>query len=571
MLHIVCHGRRSSVGEPLLYLANAEGQAEPVPITTLRDRLDQIGDSTHRPLLIFLMSCSSAAPESEAAFGAAATRLVAELGTPAVIAMTDRISIATSEALASQFYRRLYRHGEPNRALTEARAGLAGRADVSVAALYTRLEGQPIIVPSYPLWLRTLVATAAALGTLIATLVLIYLFAFDPVVSWAAAAFASVLYPPMEAADAVRVAYSVDPSCASSDGVAEAIRGAFSARADTRRTSVQLDPRLSSDAALGDADVLISWGCATKPDLPISLHVTFLGQARAPIALFREPDQIILTATAPQARTISRAAALYAAGAYAVALEEIGSYGQNPAHDAVGLAWLRASLLLRAERWDEAGSLFGGAAAHADSGLRATLLGNQATVSLYAREARKQIVNDPQDCAAGGRDAIAQALDAPSFDQEQRARLMLLSGWRLTLCPRNDEELLQEAPVTLAAATELIPPGNVLHPIWTLLMADNTRKQDLPDNDLQGQVEDLALRAIAELPTLPQPYRTLGLLYGDAGRMDDARHCFARYAATAPFLYQRREALRLSLSTWKWGRLGLIPRPDLRACPGPPA
>jgi len=63
---------------------------------------------------------------------------------PAVVAMTERVSVATAQALAAGFYRRLREHGEVDRALVEATAGLAGRYDITVPALHSRLGGRPL-------------------------------------------------------------------------------------------------------------------------------------------------------------------------------------------------------------------------------------------------------------------------------------------------------------------------------------------------------------------------------------------------------------------------------------------
>ncbi len=63
---------------------------------------------------------------------------------PAVVAMTDTVTVATATALAGHFYRRLREHGHPDLALVEATAGLAERGDITVPALYSRLAGQSL-------------------------------------------------------------------------------------------------------------------------------------------------------------------------------------------------------------------------------------------------------------------------------------------------------------------------------------------------------------------------------------------------------------------------------------------
>src|SRR5206468_535743 len=80
----------------------------------------------------------------EGALGGLAQRLVRDLGMPAVLAMTEKVSVATAKALAEKFYLRLREHGEIDRALVEAVAGLAERYDINVPALYSRLGGRPL-------------------------------------------------------------------------------------------------------------------------------------------------------------------------------------------------------------------------------------------------------------------------------------------------------------------------------------------------------------------------------------------------------------------------------------------
>src|SRR5262249_26136801 len=91
--------------------------------------------------------------EAEGALGGLAQRLVRELGMPAVVAMTDTVSVTTAQALGTAFYGRLRGHGEGDRALGGACARLAGRHDITVPALYSRLGGRPLFsdTPDRPL------------------------------------------------------------------------------------------------------------------------------------------------------------------------------------------------------------------------------------------------------------------------------------------------------------------------------------------------------------------------------------------------------------------------------------
>jgi len=142
LLHIVAHGRYiKRRQETALYLADQNNQVAPIPISKLIKRLSQIQRLPH---FVFLSTCESANPEAEAGLGGLAQRLVRELGIPAVVAMSEPVSIKTAGLLASQFYQRLREHGEADRALTEATTRLAEAHDVTVPALYSRLGNRPI-------------------------------------------------------------------------------------------------------------------------------------------------------------------------------------------------------------------------------------------------------------------------------------------------------------------------------------------------------------------------------------------------------------------------------------------
>jgi hypothetical protein len=151
ILHVVCHGWVNPEKETILYLeqasadpASGRGLAQPVNGSDLIERLRRVA---RLPYLVFLSTCESAAPEAEQRLGGLAQRLVRELGIPAVIGMTERVTIATAHALADEFYRRLLaqiRVGEVDRVLVQAYAGLAARPDVNVPELYSRLGAQPL-------------------------------------------------------------------------------------------------------------------------------------------------------------------------------------------------------------------------------------------------------------------------------------------------------------------------------------------------------------------------------------------------------------------------------------------
>jgi CHAT domain-containing protein/energy-coupling factor transporter ATP-binding protein EcfA2 len=146
LLHIVAHGQYSAAKGTTLFLLDSEGQVAPVAASRLVERLERVEPALGLPRLTFLATCESAAPEGEraGALGGLAQLLVRDLGLPAVVAMTQKVSVTTASALAGEFYRRLRDHGEADRALVQATAGLAEASDVTVPVLYSRLGGRPI-------------------------------------------------------------------------------------------------------------------------------------------------------------------------------------------------------------------------------------------------------------------------------------------------------------------------------------------------------------------------------------------------------------------------------------------
>ena len=145
LLHVVAHGLfQKSTGDTAILLADDAGNAVPVDATTLIGRLGRITGPRGLPHLAFLSTCESADPRAEGALGGLAHRLVRDLGMPAVVAMTEKVSQATALALGRAFYPRLLQHGEVDRALTEATVDTASRADATVPALYSRLGARPL-------------------------------------------------------------------------------------------------------------------------------------------------------------------------------------------------------------------------------------------------------------------------------------------------------------------------------------------------------------------------------------------------------------------------------------------
>jgi WD40 repeat protein len=147
LLHLVCHGSyRSDDGETVVYLTGEDRPVDPVTATRMVERLQGMGGSRGLPYLAFLATCQGAAPGAEGALGGLGQKLVRELGIPAVVAMTDRVSLRTADALTAKFYARLWEHGLVDLALVESHAGMdpGDYPDLSVPALFTRLGGRSL-------------------------------------------------------------------------------------------------------------------------------------------------------------------------------------------------------------------------------------------------------------------------------------------------------------------------------------------------------------------------------------------------------------------------------------------
>lgn len=142
ILHLVCHGVVNDQQETVLYFPK-DSNGSPVRAGELLSRLANV---KHIPHFAFICACESALPYN--GLGNLAQRLISVLGLPAAVAMTERISILTAQAMTAPFYAQLQKHGQPDLALAEALAGLQGRDDLTVPALFSRLGGRPLFSAS---------------------------------------------------------------------------------------------------------------------------------------------------------------------------------------------------------------------------------------------------------------------------------------------------------------------------------------------------------------------------------------------------------------------------------------
>jgi hypothetical protein len=168
LLHIVAHGRHGRSGESALFLADADGAVDTVTQTALAARLKNL---THGlPHLVFCAACESGS-DTPGAPGLA-RHLVSEVGLPALVAMQRPVSVATAHAFSAAFYARLRVHGHVDQAAVEALAGLAGRRDALVPAVYTRLGARPLFAaarrPRAPVIAAAAASVVAAISLAVA-------------------------------------------------------------------------------------------------------------------------------------------------------------------------------------------------------------------------------------------------------------------------------------------------------------------------------------------------------------------------------------------------------------------
>jgi energy-coupling factor transporter ATP-binding protein EcfA2 len=152
LMHVVSHtGRRHDDNEPFLLLATTDNQVHPVPASELVERLGVLRGARGLPHLTFLGGCETASRQAKQGLGTLGQRLVRELGIPAVVAITEPVSLPLAQQLASEFYQRLRQHGSVDVALNEACGGIADRGEILIPALFSRLGGRKLFDEFGPL------------------------------------------------------------------------------------------------------------------------------------------------------------------------------------------------------------------------------------------------------------------------------------------------------------------------------------------------------------------------------------------------------------------------------------
>jgi WD40 repeat protein len=171
LLHLVCHGRYVPAARDFsLYLEQDDGTAHRVSGTYFIEALRRMADGRPGKLPYFLFLCACETDTREASdHDRLAQALVRDLGLPAAVGMAGPVPLETATAVASSFYPELRRHGQPDLALAEARAVLAGPTvgGLLVPVLVSQLGGRALFDPSIdspPTGPATLDATLVLMG-----------------------------------------------------------------------------------------------------------------------------------------------------------------------------------------------------------------------------------------------------------------------------------------------------------------------------------------------------------------------------------------------------------------------
>jgi hypothetical protein len=141
MVHFLCHGAATAAGT-VLYLERDDGAVDVIQADRLLSAFSLL---KARPLLCFLAACETATRSRHDAFVPLGPALVEQGGASAVVAMSDRVGMATARLFTGQFYGRLLSHGVADLAMNEARALVQDQWDWGVPVLFCRLADSQII------------------------------------------------------------------------------------------------------------------------------------------------------------------------------------------------------------------------------------------------------------------------------------------------------------------------------------------------------------------------------------------------------------------------------------------
>jgi hypothetical protein len=142
ILYLVCHGRLSENGEPLLYLEKENKETDFIKGSFFAQKLSE---QPYRPRLVVLISCNSAGdglPPATSDSGVLSILgpPIADCGVPAVIAMQGNVTMRTIERFMPIFFRELGKDGQLDRAMAVARSAVQeNRLDFFSPVLFMRL------------------------------------------------------------------------------------------------------------------------------------------------------------------------------------------------------------------------------------------------------------------------------------------------------------------------------------------------------------------------------------------------------------------------------------------------
>lgn len=151
IVYLVCHGRADESDVRLL-LDNPDArvhEAVPVPPADLISALS----ADTLPRLVLIGSCSSAAypgGRPDTVVPAALGPLLVRAGVPVVVGMNGEVSIETAGRFFELLLRRLRRHGDIDRAASEARRGTLRRHDWSAPVVFSSLPEGDLRWPTGP-------------------------------------------------------------------------------------------------------------------------------------------------------------------------------------------------------------------------------------------------------------------------------------------------------------------------------------------------------------------------------------------------------------------------------------
>jgi len=119
ILHIVCHGCffEDGIGSVLVF----QEENKKLQAITVKRFIDDLKPISPLPHLIFLSSCDTANPQASTdVYNQFAQAIRSELGTPAVIAMSGKVSQSAAIIISKQFYPHLFRDPQVDIALSRA-------------------------------------------------------------------------------------------------------------------------------------------------------------------------------------------------------------------------------------------------------------------------------------------------------------------------------------------------------------------------------------------------------------------------------------------------------------------